>query len=767
MAKINRFFRGTPQQYVSQYVPAPIEFYQKRLDELNKADTSARGAIEEAYNSALLDKKAAPHYDTEKLKEKTMEYNNLLDKTANMFLGDARGKKMALDVVKKLKYDPELKAIDEGYERYEKLQKRINELNEQGKLNEANALMARLKLEKYKSGNNFFRDIVSEEDTSIMENQDIYKALEKFVDDLKESGYTTSLQAGPEGYNVYYDVKGVDPKRVQETIESQKDNFLKSPAGVQLENEARQEALTEEKFDEFNKNPEVRQKYVDKLFNRYMVGLIREHSNKLTKKHFLSDKQYDARARMEQAQNKLLTGQQYTAKLTVLGEDWETLKERKQKGDPLAYKAEINVKRKIYDKYGIDVTTKKEIKRKTETYKPIFQEAAQLTGKYLEGKKEKELAEKLKELGYYNNTQNVSFWSVRGSIPREVLERFDYLSKKIPEKELERLIKVTSNEILTHPEKFDEDIVFAATTGVPYSKLEEEINQELESGSMEVGTAIIYDNPSMLSETKTILGSASIGQVFDLTNVSKDGEPLEVETPDALKGKLQNAIGAKFIPSHNLFEFTVQEGEGNDASFHTYTVRVNPEVELEKGLTVPERLTSIATGGDINSAKEIVKNGTIASIVISTEEGSNESSNMGNIVFALQNSEISEEARMEALQLLPESTRKKIRNGILQQASYVVDENNNESLIIKADSNVSTKVTNGMVLKALESQVNATLDRQREHYSQKTLDDMKTKLATQFIQLYGVDLNHLDTPYNTTSLDNVAKLKLIGLLTSE
>lgn len=333
MVKVNRFETPIQQQYVSQYVPFPVEVFANKLNQLQKKSDTAKSALEKA-ESELLKIEAAPYHDTEVLKKKEQEYNIKFESAFNKFLGTPQGIKEAKNLIRELQNDQELLKIKKGKKLWDLRQARIKDLENRVKYSEANDLTGILKENIYiKDNDKFYADLITEQDAVIPENLDIREAMKNIVKDMKASTFTTSRGETYKTYDLFRDVTSLPAKDIKGVLDNFKDTFLTTPVGKQLIREARLEAYNKEGakgLAKFNTDEGTYNKYVLEKFGEYANSVVEEKQQYSEKTRFIRNTAAAERVRQsikreEEGKPTILP---VIRKFNLAGEDYNSILEK-------------------------------------------------------------------------------------------------------------------------------------------------------------------------------------------------------------------------------------------------------------------------------------------------------------------------------------------------------------------------------------------------------------------------------------------------------
>jgi len=700
MAKINRFYNPTPQKYVSTYVPLPLEFIKGKTDRLQKQHDTVKKALQDKYEGAFLDKEAAPYFDTKVLKMKEQEYEQKMNDVFDNFLGGSEGKRKALELVKSIKKDPVLKMIDKGYENYTELTERIAELNKKGKYNEANALDANLKFNAYvKNNNNFFANYVSKDDTAIMENMDVYKSIEKYVNNLKENGHTGKVGVDPfTGDWTVTDYKGVSANRVKGVLQEATDAILNSPEGTQIINEAKYKAYRNGELEEFYKDEKVRKKYINNTLGGYFNAAILEHSNKQTKQRFWKRNKDESRNNRFKGNPNMIVSQPVTYMAKTVGDDIEEIHRKAADGDKAAIRTETHLLTKVGQTYKLDNATLTAIKNIQSTLRNSINSVRAKQG--------------IESSGYGVYSEGISI--------NEYLELFPEGKAK---EEVEAYIKAQyrgkdynspwiTDELL---ERFaDPSNIIAYKTGKKSSEVEEDINKLILSGEGVQGTQTILTDK--VDKFKQAMIGGDPGQFLDMSARDED-----INEADYIQKFIQDMDKAKAVAYQSYSNFDALKLTFKDGSTALY--KVNPDAKINNAWSPQEYTIAVANNIAPEEARQYLNEQSTQQLLPPITKGDNSltARTTANLAYTLTHSEGENPYVIDRVSnVLSTPVQKAIEYGSIYRINLVADEENVNHLEIN-----DTPVTIGKLFLSIVENA----EQQVESYYSQSQQDTKEKLS--------------------------------------
>lgn len=235
---VNRFYRPSRGQYVSQFVPdkLPANLMVQGLVNKERAyDTQSKFN----QNLAEWDQRALPGFDTGYRDQKKQEIRSFLDESLNKDLASPEYIREYQEFIRNFKDDEGLKQVSSAVDTHDKYLERYEDLKTKGELEAAEELrFSYLKrFDQYTADlGKGFQGQVGLGDPLVGEGVDIYKDGSRYFRDIKDSGSETLAFLNASGEKLAYKQGwvGVGDKRIQTQMNSMLDNFIADPAGKQL-----------------------------------------------------------------------------------------------------------------------------------------------------------------------------------------------------------------------------------------------------------------------------------------------------------------------------------------------------------------------------------------------------------------------------------------------------------------------------------------------------------------------------------------------------
>lgn len=194
----SRFYQPVQTQYISQFVPENLELFDSALTNRQKEYDQTASQID-LFNDALLQQEALPEYDTEVLKGIKGEVDTFASEMSKLDLSLPENKRKVSQFVKQLASDERLGKIQAGVASKKKYDEIKEALIKENKYVSENDLEFMKSFESYlgQQGDEkkFGIDFIGGKEL-IPEDAPSRPQLEKFVDNMKASGYTYDKENG-------------------------------------------------------------------------------------------------------------------------------------------------------------------------------------------------------------------------------------------------------------------------------------------------------------------------------------------------------------------------------------------------------------------------------------------------------------------------------------------------------------------------------------------------------------------------------------------
>ena len=568
MAKISRFYRAQPQEYISQFVPENLGLMQNALNQRQAISDSQQQQLD-IYEDSVLQEKALPGFDTETLKQKRKQFDDFVTDVSGKDLSDPNVIRDISKQVRAYKTDEELNKIRSAYAWNEAAQKNMAELKAKGKLAPENIAEYQRRYADYtkEDGKGFTGEGLA--DNTFDPDAPAREQLEKFVDNLKANSITWDAENGQ--WINKHTRAGIGTERVQSIMKQNLDPFLDTQAGRQMQRRAAQNNRTIEQQFMTEANPVISERLWDKK-----VDTKTANSNYWKRKE---EQEKQAEAFWENGVT------------NYLGTNFEDVSDIKSQIKDL--KKEGNLKEAAKLESNLN-------KLNSEFSKTLSKEESVVI-KF----KPEDLLNKEKSLTGFLKSKAKIFSgnpSIENPNPEDVFK--NELNNMTFEEKRNVLKGLLSNKNYSGIDVGEEVKKFAAETlGVNYDKLEERRNDYLSKGYVEETADILLDPGKAGKATRDYAAEALKTYVNDI-NYNVEGSERSLD--DIMTNVNKQTIKLRSSSEGPVIVFKTLGDKTRDIPAETITVQykgVGQGVEADKGV---RQFYKAMTGGDTDKFNRII-----------------------------------------------------------------------------------------------------------------------------------------------------------------